>query len=106
MNTDQQTPSVSDQLDIVVQRLLQTIAPTIKSALENEVTEFREDVERFRDLEAEYAQKMVDAKDQIGHRVHAQIDALVEFLSNKLSVDADEMRAVVHEAAESATALH
>lgn len=76
--------------------LIDAIDSKVEEYLKNEITELREDIERFRDLEAEYAQKLVEAKAAMGNELKGDLTELVEkldaFLEMRLSSEMEELR--------------
>lgn len=64
--------------------------------LEAEIVELKEDIERFRDLEAEYAERLVEAKAQMADELKGDLGELVEkldtFLEIRLAAEVEELR--------------
>jgi hypothetical protein len=64
--------------------------------LEAEIVELKEDIERFRDLEAEYAERLVEAKAQMADELKNDLGELVEkldtFLEIRLAAEVEELR--------------
>ena len=58
--------------------LIETIDEKVTEVLEAELAELKEDVERFRDLEAEYADKLVEAKHELALKLEEDLDQLVQ----------------------------
>lgn len=81
--------------------LIEAIDTKVGEYLATEVEELKEDVDRFRDLEAEHAEKLVEAKAEMGVEVKADIAELVEkldaFLEIRLSEELEELRESIDE---------
>lgn len=76
--------------------LIEAIDTKVGEFLETEVDELKEDIERFRDLEAEYAQKLVEAKAAMADELKGDLAELVEkinsFLEIRLNAELEELR--------------
>ena len=76
--------------------LIEAIDTKVGEYLEQEIEELKEDIDRFRDLEAEYAEKLVEAKAAMADELQADLTELVEkidsFLEIRLSAEIDELR--------------
>jgi hypothetical protein len=68
----------------------------VSEALMNEVAELKADIERFRDLEAEYAEKIVEEKHKLAEEVASELDQLVDkidaFFEARLNDELDELK--------------
>jgi hypothetical protein len=68
----------------------------VADALIREVAELKSDIERFRDLEVEYAEKIVEAKHKLAEEVAAELDALVDkmdaFFEVRLGAELEELK--------------
>lgn len=68
----------------------------VAEALTNEMAELRGDIERFRDLEAEYAEKLVEEKHALATEVAAELDGLVDkidqFFEMRLTAEMTELK--------------
>ena len=68
----------------------------VAEALTKEISELKGDIERFRDLEAEYAEKLVEEKHKLAAEVATELDALVDkidaFFEMRLSAEMDELK--------------
>lgn len=68
----------------------------VTEALIKEIAELKGDIERFRDLEAEYAEKLVEEKHKLAEEVASELDALVDkidaFFEVRLSAELDELK--------------
>ena len=64
--------------------------------MESEITELKSDIERFRDLEAEYAEKIVEEKHKMAAELQTQLDELVDkmdvFFEVRLSEEMEELK--------------
>ena len=83
--------------------LIEAVDTKVTEYVEKEMEELREDIERFRDLEAEYAEKLVEAKASMSGELKDDLKELVEkidaFLEmrianeiNELTEDLEEVR--------------
>lgn len=81
--------------------LVEAIDTKVGEFLETELEELKEDVERFRDLEAEYAEKLVEAKAAMGDELKEDLKELVEkidaFLEIRLAAEVEELREDIEE---------
>lgn len=68
----------------------------VSEALVKEITELKADIERFRDLEAEYAEKLVEEKHKLAEEVASELDQLVDkidqFFEVRLAAEMDELK--------------
>ena len=68
----------------------------VAEALSKEITELRGDIDRFRDLEAEYAEKLVEEKHALAAEVATELDGLVDkidqFFEMRLSAEMEELK--------------
>jgi len=76
--------------------LIEALDAKVSEVLKEELDELKEDIERFRDLEAEYAQKIVEAKNEMADQLKSELDELVEkidaFLEIRLTSELEELR--------------
>lgn len=81
--------------------LVEAIDTKITSMLSEEIQELKEDIERFRDLEAEYAAKLVEEKEAMGLQLKADMAQLVEtldvFLEERLTEEVNELKESIEE---------
>lgn len=77
-------------------QLVEAIDVKVTDFLQAEVEELKEDIERFRDLEAEYADKLVEAKSAMSDELKNDLSELVEkidaFLEIRLDSEMLELR--------------
>ena len=75
--------------------LISKVDGFVAEALAKEVEEFHGDIERFRDLEVEMAEKLVEAKQVMAEEVAAELDSLVdkidEFFEMRLTAELEEL---------------
>lgn len=68
----------------------------VAEALTKEISELKGDIERFRDLEAEYAEKLVEEKHKLANEVATELDSLVDkidaFFEMRLTAEMDELK--------------
>lgn len=76
--------------------LITKVDSFVSEALTKEITELKGDIERFRDLEAEYAEKLVEEKHKMAGEVAAELDQLVDkidaFFEMQLAKEIDELK--------------
>jgi hypothetical protein len=76
--------------------LIEALDTKVGEYLENEMAELKEDIERFRDLEAEYADKLVEAKSEMADELKQDISQLIEnidaFLEIRLKSELQELK--------------
>ena len=75
--------------------LVEAVDAKVGEYLEGEMSELREDIERFRDLEAEHAEKLVEAKAAMRDELKDDLKELVEkidaFLEIRLASELEEL---------------
>lgn len=75
--------------------LIEAVDDKVGDFLDAEIAELKEDIDRFRDLEAEFAEKLVEAKAQMGDELKSDLAELVEkldaFLEIRLTAELDEL---------------
>lgn len=68
----------------------------VAEALTKEITELRSDIDRFRDLEVEFAEKLVEEKHQLAEEVAKELDGLVDkidqFFEMRLQAEMEELQ--------------
>jgi hypothetical protein len=76
--------------------LIAKVDTFVAEALTKEVEELRGDIDRFRDLEAEYAEKLVEEKHKLAGEVAVELDGLVDkidqFFEMRLSAEMEELK--------------
>jgi DNA repair exonuclease SbcCD ATPase subunit len=76
--------------------LIEALDAKVTEVLKEELNELKEDIERFRDLEAEYAEKLVEAKSEMADQLKNELGELVEkvdaFLEIRLASELEELR--------------
>jgi hypothetical protein len=76
--------------------LVEAIDTKVGDFLDTELSELKEDIERFRDLEAEHAEKLVEAKGQMAGELKTDLKELVEkidsFLEIRIAAEIEELR--------------
>jgi len=77
-------------------QLIEAVDSKVTEFLTKEVEELKEDIERFRDLEAEYAEKLVESKSAMSDELKDDLMELVEkvdaFLEIRLGAEIEELR--------------
>lgn len=81
--------------------LIEAVDAKVGDLLEAEIIELKEDIERFRDLEAEYAEKVVEAKAALADELKGDLAQLIEqldtFLEIRLTAELDELMEDIEE---------
>lgn len=76
--------------------LINKVDGFVAEALTREIEELKGDIERFRDLEAEYAEKLVEEKHKLAAEVASEIDGLVDkidaFFEVRLAAELEELK--------------
>lgn len=76
--------------------LIEALDAKVTEALTDELNELREDIERFRDLETEYATKLVETKSNMARVLKKDMGQLVEkmdtFFEVRLATELNELR--------------
>lgn len=76
--------------------LIDALDTKLDEAVENEFSELKEDIERFRDLEAEYAEKLVETKKEMADTVKEDmakiLEALDAYVEMRLSSEFNELK--------------
>lgn len=82
--------------------LIEAIDQKVTEFCENELSELKGDISSFRDLEAEYAKKLVEAKGDMGEQLQKDLKSLVEkldaFLEIRIAAEFEELREDISEA--------
>lgn len=81
--------------------LIEALDSKVTEALTAELAELHEDIERFRDLEAEKANEILEAKADMADKLKADVAQLIEkldsFLEVRLTAELDELREDIEE---------
>ena len=76
--------------------LIESVDVFVSQALKSELEELKSDIERFRDLEAEMAEKLVEEKHKLAEEVSSELDQLVDkidaFFEMRLSEEMEELK--------------
>jgi len=76
--------------------LIDKVDQFVSEALTKEIAELRGDIDRFRDLEAEYAEKIVEEKHALAEEVATELDSLVDkidqFFEMRLHAEMEELK--------------
>jgi hypothetical protein len=87
---------LSEQWIAEREELVTKVDDFVSAALTNELAELKGDIERFRDLEAEYAEKLVEEKHKLAEEVASELDALVDkidaFFEMRLTAEMEELK--------------
>lgn len=81
--------------------LIDAIDTKLDEMVQEEIAELKEDIERFRDLEAEYAQKLVEERKQMAQAVKEDmasvLEALDAYVEMRLASEMEELRESIEE---------
>lgn len=87
---------LSEQWIVERDQLVEKVDTFVAEALLKEVEELKADIERFRDLEAEYAEKLVEEKHRLASEVAEELDQLVDkidaFFEVRLGAELEELK--------------
>ena len=87
---------LTEQWVIERDQLIEAVDSKVTEFLTKEVEELKEDIERFRDLEAEYAEKLVESKAAMSDELKDDLMELVEkvdaFLEIRIGAEVEELR--------------
>lgn len=90
------TAKLNEQWITERETLIEALDAKVTEALTDELNELREDIERFRDLEAEYATKLVEAKSSMARVLKKDMGHLIErmdtFFEVRLATELNELR--------------
>lgn len=90
------TAQLTEQWVTERDQLVEAIDSKVTEFLAIEFDELKEDIDRFRDLEAEYAEKLVESKAAMSDELQGDLSELVEkidaFLEIRLGEEMDELR--------------
>lgn len=90
------TAELNEQWITERETLIEAIDEQVSTVLSEEMKELKEDIERFRDLEAEYADRLVEAKTEMAEQLKDDVDTLIEkldkFLEIRLTAELEELR--------------
>lgn len=90
------TAELNEQWITERETLIEALDSKVTEALAEELAELRADIENFRDLEAEHADKLVEAKGEMAAAVKKDIAQLIEkldtFLEIRLTAEVEELR--------------
>jgi hypothetical protein len=92
---------LAEQFVVDKEALVEALDTKIDVFLESHFEELREDVENFRDLEAEFARKTVEQKEQLAETAKKDfaklVDILDEFLNERVEAEFEELREDIEE---------
>lgn len=87
---------LTEQWTVERTALVEAVDSKISEMLVQEIEELKEDISRFRDLEAEYAGKLVESKAQMKVQLEADLKTLVEkldvFLEMRMAAEFQELK--------------
>lgn len=84
------------------QALVEAVETLVTQKLQEEMTELKDDVNSFRDLEVEFNTKLIEEKEALALQARADIAQLVEmvdeFLDQRVAVEMEELKESIEEA--------
>lgn len=87
---------IQEQYQADKEALIEALDTKVEEYLKEELDELRDDIERFRDLEVEYAEKLAEAKEEQKEVIKGDIEELVEtidsFLDMRLEEEVNELK--------------
>jgi len=87
---------ISEQWQTERDALVENVEAFVAKKLEEEVAELKADIERFRDLEAEYAEKIVEEKHAMAEKLSGELDQLIDkmdaFFEHRLEEEFKELK--------------
>jgi hypothetical protein len=87
---------LTEQYQADREKLIEALDTKAEEYLKEEMAELREDINRFRDLEVEYAEKLEEAKEELSIVLKGDIEELVEtidsFLEVRLNAELTELK--------------
>jgi len=90
------TAELNEQWITERETLIEALDSKVSEVLAEELAELRHDIENFRDLEAEYAERIVEAKNDMAATLKSDMVELIEkldsFLEIRLTSELDELR--------------
>lgn len=87
------------------EELAEAVDKKIDEMLDREIEELKEDINKFRDLEVEYAEKLVEEKEHLAQQLGEQLNQLVDNVDAFLEVRLDEELSELKEDIESVKKL-
>lgn len=82
--------------------LIEAVDAKVMELLEGEIAELKEDIERFRDLEAEYAGKLVQEKEVMAEQLKQDMATLLKtldsYLEERLQMEFEELKEDIEDA--------
>lgn len=99
--TAEVTARLTEQFIADKEALVEAIDTKLETLLKEEIEELKADIENFRDLEAEYAGKLVEARAEMAEQLKSDLGELVEnldaFLEVRLAEEIEELRESIEE---------
>lgn len=95
------TATLTEQFVADKEALVEAVDSKVEEFLNAELVELKEDIERFRDLEAEFADKEVALREEYANKLETELTTLVEtidsFLDVALTEEFEELRESIEE---------
>ena len=82
--------SLTEEFVKAREELAESVNTRVDELLDKEITELKDDINKFRDLEVEYAEKLVEEKESLAQQLSEQLNQLVDKLDAFLEVRLDE----------------
>lgn len=87
---------IQEQYQADKENLIEALDTKVEEYLKEELEELRDDIQRFRDLEVEYAEKLTEAKEELSEVLKGDIEELVEtidsFLDMRIAEEVNELK--------------
>ena len=91
------TAQLTEEFVKAQEQLTEALDVKIDTFLAAEIDELKEDINKFRDLEVEYAEKLVEEKETLATQLSEELDQLVDKLDVFLEIRLDEVFAELKE---------
>lgn len=85
------TAQLTEEFVKALEQLTEALDVKIDNFLADEFDELKEDINKFRDLEVEYAEKLVEEKETLATQLSEELDQLVDKLDVFLEIHLDEV---------------
>lgn len=90
------TAKLTEEFVTARAELAEALNSKVDALLKTELDELKEDIERYRDLEVEYAEKLVEEKESLAQKLSEELDQLVDkvdaYLDYTLNAELSELK--------------
>lgn len=87
---------IAEQWSTERDTLVENVNTFVSKKIDEEIVELKADIERFRDLEAEYAEKIVEEKHALAEKLSTELDSLIDkidaFFDLRIAEEFNELR--------------